>query len=68
MRVLPDYIKNPTDQREARLSLAESMYENGDMAGAHKAFLQVIDSATQATDRNAEAEAEAFAGPSALRS
>lgn len=65
MRVLPDYIKNPADQREARLSLAESMYENGDMAGAHKAFVQVVQSAHQAADSNAEAEAEAFAGISA---
>ncbi|HEY9126135.1 MAG TPA: serine/threonine-protein kinase, partial [Acidobacteriaceae bacterium] len=65
MRVLPDYIKNLGDQREARLSLAESMYENGDMAGAHKAFLQVAESAAQAGDHNAEAEGEAFAGISA---
>jgi serine/threonine protein kinase/tetratricopeptide (TPR) repeat protein len=65
MRVLPDYIKNSADQREARLSLAESMYENGDMAGAHKAFLDVAQSAGRAQDHNAEAEAEAFAGISA---
>ncbi len=62
VRVLPDYIKNPADQRAAQLSLAESMFENGDKAGARKVYLAVSHSAAAAHDINAQAEADAFAG------
>ncbi len=62
VRVLPDYIKNPADQRAAQLSLAESMFENGDKQGASKVFFAVSRSAAAAHDANAEAEADAFAG------
>ena len=62
VKMLPSYIKDPTDLREAQMSLAESMYENGDLDGARKVFLQTIASAKAAGDINAEAESEAFAG------
>jgi serine/threonine protein kinase len=62
VRMLPDYIRDPVDLRAAQLGLAESMYQNGDLEGAQKVFLKVSDSAEQAGDLHAEAEAEAFAG------
>jgi serine/threonine-protein kinase len=62
VKMLPDYIKNPADLREAQLGLAESMYENGDLDNAQKAFTATIASAKAAGDMNAEAESEAFAG------
>src|SRR5580698_6875335 len=62
VKLLPDYIKNPADLREAQMSLAESMYENGDPDSAQKAFEQIIASAKAAGDIGAEAEAEAFYG------
>jgi len=62
VKLLPDYIKNPADLREARMSLAESMYENGDLDSAQKVFDQIISSAKDAGDVGAEAEAEAFYG------
>lgn len=62
VKVLPEYIKDPADLREAQLSLAESMYDNGDLASAQKVFTQVIPEAKAAGDGNAEAEAEAFSG------
>jgi serine/threonine-protein kinase len=62
VRMLPDYIKEPADLREAQLGLAESMYENGDLDGAQKVFRQVTDSAKAAGDIQAEAESEAFSG------
>ncbi len=62
VKVLPDYIKDPADQREAQLSLAESMFDNGDLKGAQKVFTGIIPEAQAAGDVNAEAEAEAFAG------
>jgi eukaryotic-like serine/threonine-protein kinase len=62
VKLLPDYIKNPADLREAQMSLAESMYENGDMDSAQKVFEQIIASAKEAGDVSAEAEAEAFIG------
>jgi eukaryotic-like serine/threonine-protein kinase len=61
-RMLPDYVKNPADLREAELSMAESMYENGEMDSARKVFAQTIVSAKAAGDVGAEAEAEAFSG------
>src|ERR1017187_3480350 len=62
VKMLPDYIKNPGDLREAQLGLAESMYENGDLDDAQKVFTATITSAKAAGDINAEAESEAFSG------
>jgi serine/threonine protein kinase len=62
VKMLPDYIKNPADLREAQLGLAESMYENGDLDDAQKVFTTTIASAKAAGDMNAEAESEAFSG------
>ena len=67
VKVLPEYIKDPADQREAQLSLAESMYDNGDMATAQKVFTQTIPGAKAAGDTNAVAEAEAFSGDIAFQ-
>ncbi len=61
-RILPDYIKNPADLRQAQLGLAESMYENGDLEAAQKLFTQVSAEAKAAHDISAQAEAEAFSG------
>jgi len=60
--MLPEYIKDPTDLREAQMSLAESMDENGDLDSARKVFTQTIASAKAAGDIDAEAESEAFSG------
>jgi tetratricopeptide (TPR) repeat protein len=62
VKVLPDYIKNPADLREAQMGLAESMYENGDLDSAQKVFTQTIASAKAAGDFEAEAESEASSG------
>jgi eukaryotic-like serine/threonine-protein kinase len=62
VKMLPDYIKDPTDLREAQMGLAESMYENGDLDGAQRVFAQTIASAKNAGDISAEAESEAFSG------
>lgn len=62
VKMLPEYIKEPADLRQAQLGLAESMYENGDLDGALPVFTQVAASAKAARDVPAEAEAEAFAG------
>ena len=62
VRMLPQYIKNPSDLREAQLGMAESMFENGDYGSAKNVFAQTIASAKAASDYAAEAEAEAFSG------
>jgi serine/threonine-protein kinase len=62
VKMLPDYIRDPGDLRQAQLGLAESMYENGDLDSAQKVFTQVAASAKAARDVPAEAEADAFAG------
>ncbi len=67
MRVLPQYISSPKDQRQAMLSLSESLYENGAVPAAHDAFVNVARLAADAGDHDAEAEAEAFAGMSAAQ-
>jgi hypothetical protein len=36
VNMLPDYIKNPANLREAQVGLAESMYDNGDLDGAQR--------------------------------
>ena len=62
VKVLPDYIKDPADLREAQMGLAESMYENGDLNNAQIVFTQTIAAAKAAGDIGSEAEAEAFSG------
>jgi len=62
VKVLPEYIKDPADLREAQLGLAESMFDNGDLQGAQPVFTHVITDARAAGDVQSEAEAEAFAG------
>jgi len=62
VKMLPQYIRNPADLREAQLGMAESMYENGDLDSAQKVFTQTIASAKAANDIAAEAESEAFSG------
>jgi tetratricopeptide (TPR) repeat protein len=62
VKMLPQYIKNPSDLREAQLGMAESMYENGDYGNAQQVLTETIASAKVANDIAAEAEAEAFSG------
>jgi serine/threonine-protein kinase len=62
VKVLPEYIKDPADLREAQLGLAESMYENGDLDDAQAVLIQTIASAKAAKDIPKEAESEAFSG------
>lgn len=62
VKMLPQYIKNPADLREAQMGLAESMYENGDLDSAQKVLTGTIASAKAANDIPAEAESQAFAG------
>ena len=61
-RLLPQYIKDPADLRQAQMSLAESMFENGDLDGAQAVFTQTTASARADHDLQSEAESEAFAG------
>ncbi len=56
VKMLPQYIKNPSDLREAQMGLAESMYENGDLDNAQKVLTETIASAKVANDISAEAE------------
>ena len=62
VRMLPQYITDPSDLRQAQLGLAESMYENGDVDEAQKVLLQTTASAKAAGDTSSEAESEAFSG------
>ena len=62
VKMLPEYIKEPSDLRQAQLGLAESMYESGDWEGALKVFRQVAAGAKVSGDVAAEAQAEAYAG------
>ncbi len=62
VQMLPQYIKNPSDLREAQLGMAESMYENGDLDSAQVVLKQTLASAKEARDVPAEVESEAFAG------
>ena len=62
VRMLPEYIKDPADLRTAQMSLAESMYENGDLDSAQKVFTQTIASARAAGDIATQAESEGYAG------
>jgi tetratricopeptide (TPR) repeat protein len=58
---LPDFIRDPGDLRQAQLSLAESMFESGDLADARGAFSTIIAEATRAGALGDKAEAESFA-------
>jgi serine/threonine-protein kinase len=62
VKLLPDYIKDPADLRKAQISLAESMYENGDLDNARKVLTQTVASAKIAGDNEAEAESESTLG------
>jgi tetratricopeptide (TPR) repeat protein len=62
VRLVPDYVKDPADLRQAQLGLAESMFDNGALDSAEVVFKEVVASAKQARDVGTEAEAEAFAG------
>ena len=62
VKLLPQYIKDPADLRQAQMSLAESMYDNGDLDAAQAVFAQTTASAKSAHDLQSEAESEAFAG------
>ena len=62
VQLLPQFIKNPADLREAQLAMGESMFENGDLDNAQKILTQTIASAKAADDYAAEAESEAFSG------
>jgi serine/threonine-protein kinase len=62
LRLLPDYIKDPADLRQAQLGIAESLYENDAYPQAREAFGNVATTARAAKDTAAEAEADAFAG------
>jgi serine/threonine-protein kinase len=60
--VLPDFIADGGDRRAAQLSLAESMFNNGDYHDAEPVFFAVVASSKAGHDVPAEAEAEAYAG------
>jgi serine/threonine-protein kinase len=62
VKLLPRYIQNPADRRQAKLSLAESMFENGAFDDAQRVFAETIASAKAANDVQSEAESEAYAG------
>ena len=62
VKLLPEYIKDPADLREAQMGLAESMYENGDLDSAQAVLTGTIASAKAAKDISTEAESEAFSG------
>jgi serine/threonine-protein kinase len=59
---LPEYIKDPADLRAAQISLGDSMFANGDLDGAQKAFNQTIASARAAGDLDTLVLSEAYAG------
>ncbi len=62
VNVLPEFITNPSDQRVAQLSLAESLYDNEQIKTALPVFEHIIEAAKKDGDLNSEAEAEAYAG------
>jgi len=62
LRLLPEYIKDPADLRQAQLGVAESLYENEKYPQAREVFATVATMARAAHDSAAEAEADAFAG------
>lgn len=62
MKILPDYIRNPGDLLQAKVALAESMFDNGDLNDAETIFQQTSATARSMADVDAEAESEAFVG------
>lgn len=62
VRILPDYIRNPNDLLQAKVALAESMFDNGDLTDAATIFQQTAATAASMQDIDAEAESKAFAG------
>jgi tetratricopeptide (TPR) repeat protein len=60
IKVLPDYIKDPHDLRQAELGLAESMFQNRDYEGALPVLNRVMQDAKRARDLPAEAEAATY--------
>ncbi len=67
VRVLPDLMPNPADRRVAQMSLAESMFDDDDLADAQTVFADVIRSAKQIGDNARLAEAESYEGTIAYR-
>ncbi|MFN2976969.1 serine/threonine-protein kinase [Terriglobus aquaticus] len=59
---LPEFIHDAADQRSARLSLGESMFDNSDFDHALPVLIAVRSEATQAGDIPMAAEATGFAG------
>lgn len=64
VKALPEYIANPADLRQAKLSLAEAMYQTGDYASALPVFQEIAAGAEASGDVPIEAEAVAYAGSS----
>lgn len=62
VKILPDYIRNPEDLLQAKVALAESMYDNGDLKDAKVIFRQTALTARSLGDNDAEADSKAFAG------
>ncbi|MGI8745181.1 MAG: protein kinase domain-containing protein [Bryobacteraceae bacterium] len=62
LQVLPTYIKDPADLRQAQLALGESIFWNGDLTDARQVYEQVEASAKSAGDAGAEAEAQVYLG------
>ncbi len=65
LKVLPEFIQRPADQRLAKLSLAESIFDNSDFQHALPVLQQIMQEAKAAGDLPTEVEAEAFAGMAA---
>ncbi len=64
VQALPEFIHDPADQRSARLSLGESMFDNSDFEHALPVLLAVRDEARKAGDVPSQAEATGFAAMS----
>jgi serine/threonine protein kinase len=62
LKVLPTYVKDPADLRQAQLALGESIFWNGDLAEAERVYTQVQQTASRAGDAAAEAEALVYLG------
>jgi tetratricopeptide (TPR) repeat protein len=62
VKTLPDYIRNPADLLQAKIALAESMYDNGDLNDAKTIFMETAATARSLNDIEAQAESYAYAG------
>jgi serine/threonine protein kinase len=67
IKVLPSYIKDPRDLRQAQLALAESMLWNFDYDNAEQVYSDVVRTARGAGDTAAEAEALTWSGTIAFQ-